>query len=182
MSRIAHEQFTDPAVGEDLAACESEPDLISDPQSVEAVNLREIRRHYDRKTCLPASLVEEEAALSSRAMHRWAEARKASDFSMFQPELEQVLDLMKRKADCYGWAAEGEPWDALAEDYEPGCTAAEVEAVFTPLRVDYFERSSAAGLTKGAGDWQVDFGFGDAPREPGAAPDRPAPADMTRED
>ncbi|MGR3780015.1 MAG: hypothetical protein ACU0DT_01975 [Albimonas sp.] len=38
------------------------------------------------------------------------------------------------------------------------------------------------GLTKGAGDWQVDFGFGDAPREPGAAPDRPAPADMTRED
>ena len=33
-----------------------------------------------------------------------------------------------------GWAEDGEPWDALAEDYEPGCTAADVEQVFKPLR------------------------------------------------
>ncbi len=136
LSRLAHEQFTHPDMGEVLAECEADADLTGQPESPEAVNLRELRRSYDRRTCLPASLVEEEAALSSRAMHRWADARKAADFSMFQPELEQVLDLMKRKAECFGWAADGEPWDALAEDYEPGCTAADVEAVFTPLRRD----------------------------------------------
>ena len=42
--------------------------------------------------------------------------------------------LLQRKAECYGWAEGGEPWDALAEDYEPGCTAVSVSEVFTPLR------------------------------------------------
>ena len=136
LSRLSHESFTHPATGEALAGCEAENDLTADPESVEAVNIREIRRRYDRATCLPAALVEEEAALSSSAMHCWADARKASDFSLFQESLEQVVDLMKRKAECYGWDSSGEPWDALAEDYEPGCTAAEVESVFTPLRKD----------------------------------------------
>ena len=134
LSRLAHEALTAEATGEAIAACESVPELTSDPLSPEAVNIREIRRSYDRATCLPASLVEEEAALSSSAMHIWAEARKSADFATFKPELAKVVDLMKRKADCYGWAEGGEPWDGLAEDYEPGCTAAEVEAVFTPLR------------------------------------------------
>ncbi len=134
LSRLSHESFTDPATGDALSQCESENDLTSDPLSVEAVNIREIRRKYNRATCLPAELVEEEAALSSSAMHCWADARKASDFNLFKNSLEQVLDLLKRKAECYGWDSTGEPWDALAEDYEPGCTAAEVESVFTPLR------------------------------------------------
>ncbi|MCH2133115.1 MAG: carboxypeptidase M32 [Phycisphaerales bacterium] len=136
LSRLAHEAFTSEATGEALSACEAIAELTGDPNAPEAVNIREIRREYDRKTCLPASLVEEEAALSSRAMHKWADARKAADFSMFLPELEEVVALMKRKAECYGWPEGGEPWDALAEDYEPGCTAAEVETVFTPLRKD----------------------------------------------
>ena len=78
LSRLAHESFTHPATGEALAGCEAENDLTADPESVEAVNIREIRRRYDRATCLPAALVEEEAALSSSAMHCWADARKAS--------------------------------------------------------------------------------------------------------
>lgn len=134
LSRLAHEMFTSQQTGEALSACEAVSELTSDPMSPTAVNIREVRRTYDRRTCLPATLVEEEAALSSKAMHVWADARKVSDFSMFRPELEKVVDLMKRKAECYGWAEGCEPWDALAEDYEPGCTAAEVESVFTPLR------------------------------------------------
>jgi Zn-dependent carboxypeptidase len=130
LSRLAHEIFTSQETGEALEACESASELTGDPESPTAVNLREVRRTYDRRTCLPATLVEEEAALSSKAMHVWTDARKGSDFSLFRPELEKVVDLMKRKADCFGWAEGGEPWDALAEDYEPGCTAAEVEAVF----------------------------------------------------
>ncbi|MEE2907880.1 MAG: carboxypeptidase M32 [Planctomycetota bacterium] len=134
LSRLAHEMLTDDATGDALSTCEGVSELTEDVLSPEAVNIRQIRWEYDRRTCLPASLVEEEAALSSSAMHIWTEARKNADFSMFQPELEKVVGLMKRKAECYGWAEGCEPWDALAEDYEPGCTAAEVASVFTPLR------------------------------------------------
>ncbi len=133
-ARLLHEMSTDERIGEWLGECEGDADLVGDPISASAVNLREWRRTYERATKLPASLVEEEALLTSRGQHAWAEARSESDFSQFQPWLEKIVDLLRRKAECYGWADGGEPWDALAEDYEPGCTAAAVKEVFVPLR------------------------------------------------
>ncbi|MCG8511795.1 MAG: hypothetical protein MI741_21480, partial [Rhodospirillales bacterium] len=50
LATMSHEMFTDPAVGEWLDACEADDDLTADSLSVEAVNLREIRRDYDRAT------------------------------------------------------------------------------------------------------------------------------------
>lgn len=134
-SRLYHEMKTNPKNGDLISACESNDDLVGDPTSASAANIREIRHGYDRATKLPASLVEEEAMLSSRGQSAWAEARKNNDFSEFQPWLEKIVNLLQRKAECYGWSEGGEPWDALAEDYEPGCTAASVSEVFTPLRV-----------------------------------------------
>ena len=72
--------------------------------------------------------------MSSSAQHEWAEARKASDFNRFRPWLERLAHLNREKARCYGIPAGGETWDALADGYEPGCRAADVERVFRPLR------------------------------------------------
>ena len=110
---------------------------MSDPTSAMFANIRELRHSYDRATKLPSSLVEEEAMLSSRGQHSWKEARENNEFSEFQPWLEKIVALLQEKAACYGWAEGGEPWDALAEDYEPGCTAVSVSEVFTPLRENF---------------------------------------------
>jgi carboxypeptidase Taq len=134
LARMAHEMATDKRIGDWLAACEGDRSLMADPLSVEAVNVREIRRAYDRATKLPTSLVSELAEASSIGQHEWAEARKASDFNRFKPHLARIIELLRHKAKCFGWAAGGEAWDALADDYEAGCTAAYVETVFTPLR------------------------------------------------
>ena len=134
LASIHHGLATNPRIGDLLAACESQDHLSTDPTSPEAVNIREVRRRYERATKLPTELVEELAQLTSLAHHEWAEARKASDFARFRPWLEKIVELTRRKAECFGWPSDGEPWDALAEDYEAGCTAADVEVVFTPLR------------------------------------------------
>jgi carboxypeptidase Taq len=134
LARLRHETLTSPRVGELIAACEGDDGVVSDGRSAPAVNVREIRRDYDRLTRLPAELVEEEAEVSSLGHHTWTEARRRSDFEHFRPLLERLVGLARRKAECYGWPDGGEPWDALAEDYEPGCTARDVETVFTPLR------------------------------------------------
>jgi len=134
LATLAHQKMTSDAMGDMIATCESTDDIVSDECGDAAVTVRRLRRDYDRATCIPSDLVAEEATLGSQAQHHWAEARRDNDFSRFRPYLEQVVDLLRRKAACYGWAADGEPWDALAEDYEPGCTAAWVESVFTPLR------------------------------------------------
>jgi len=134
LAGMHHAMATDETIDDLLRACESDGDLMADATAPPAVNVREIRRVYDRRRTLPAELVAEEARLTSIGQNTWAEARRQADFAAFQPTLEKIVALVKRKAECFGWPDDGEPWDALAEDYEPSCTAKDVEAVFTPLR------------------------------------------------
>src|SRR6185503_8972411 len=101
LAKVQHQLATDPRIGELLAACEGDRQLLRDPLSPAAVNVREIRRKYERLTKLPAALVEEEAKISSIARHEWAEARKVSDFKRFRPWLERIVALLQRKAQCY---------------------------------------------------------------------------------
>ncbi|MCE2881318.1 MAG: carboxypeptidase M32 [Planctomycetaceae bacterium] len=132
VARMVHERNSSRERGDLIAAVESDGAAMADPETVALV--REARRDYGKATKLPASLVEEMARVSSMAKHEWAEARAASDFKRFAPWLAKLVALLRKQADCYGYAAGGEPWDALADLYEPGCTAAYVAGVFDPLR------------------------------------------------
>ncbi len=138
MARLSHERATSPRVGELLAACEADKSLTGDKSSLAAADLREMRRDYDRATKLPSDLVAELAMVTSQAQDVWKDAREKSDFELFRPWLERVLGLVRRKAECYrgrgGLTREGELYDALIDEYEPRATAAQIEAIFNPLR------------------------------------------------
>src|SRR5262245_60734077 len=76
LAGLLHERATHPRVGEllnELIGC----DLLTDGTSPIAVNVREIRRDYDRLTRLPRAHVEEEAYLTALAQQEWAAAREA---------------------------------------------------------------------------------------------------------
>ncbi|MEM8738286.1 MAG: carboxypeptidase M32 [Planctomycetota bacterium] len=135
LARLTHEMATDPRVGDWLAACEADAGL-SDVGLDSGVNLRAWRHAYDRATKLPAELVVAFSEATSQAKTHWAEARRENDYDRFAPWLDRIVSLCREQAACYGWdrAGGGEAWDALAEGYEPGLTAAAVERVFTPLR------------------------------------------------
>ncbi len=134
LARLSHEHFTDPRIGHWLDTCEADPALTTSPTSASAVNLREIRRDYDKATRLPTDLVEALARTTSEAKAAWVDARRDNNFPGFAPYLRRVVELNIRKAECFGWAGDGEPWDALADGYEAGLNAAYVTSVFTPLR------------------------------------------------
>ncbi len=131
-SRLAHEQATDPRLGDLLADCETNSDLMGDATT--AANLREIRRDYDRACKLPGELVAEMKKTSSMALAAWKAARRDDDFAAFEPWLAKQVDLNRRQAECYGAPAGGELYDALVDDFEPGVTGAELERIFGPLR------------------------------------------------
>ena len=130
IATLTHERKTTPRIGELLATCEaakpSDPDI--------AANLREMRRDYHLATKLPGELVAELAKTTSLAQDAWKEARQKSDFALFAPWLEKVMALTRRKAECYGVPPGGELYDALLDEYEPGMTAREIDAIFIPLR------------------------------------------------
>ncbi|MFM9997113.1 MAG: carboxypeptidase M32 [Phycisphaerales bacterium] len=134
LAGLIHERRTSSRVGELIGACESDRSLTGDSSSAPAASIREFRRDYDLATKLPRDLVEELARLGTQAQQAWKEARTKSDFALFAPWLEKMVALIRRKAECYGWKRDGEAYDALLDEYEPGGTAREVEGIFNPLR------------------------------------------------
>lgn len=148
VSGLVHERATSPRIGELLSQCEADRELMSDPET--AANLREMRRDYDLLTKLPTELVEELARTGSLAQEAWKEARKNSDFAAFAPWLEKMMALSRRKAECLGIPKGGaELYDALLDQYEPGMTSAQIEAIFTPLR-DRLSKFIAEVTSKGS--------------------------------
>ncbi|NIR24986.1 MAG: carboxypeptidase M32, partial [Gammaproteobacteria bacterium] len=87
-----------------------------------AANLREIRHDYDKARKLPTEFVAEFSQTTSHALEAWKAARSDSDFATFQPWLEKLLDLVRRKAEYYGVPEGGEAYDALLDEFEPGMT------------------------------------------------------------
>lgn len=133
LSGKAHELATSPEWRRNLEKAEEE----GSDNMLESANLREFRHHYDRSAKLPRELVEHETTTSSRAKAAWMQARKESDFSLFAPALETLLELARQKADLWGFS--GEPYDALLEEYERGSTTAEVAALFDSCRESIIE-------------------------------------------
>ena len=133
LARLAHQTAVSPRVRDLLAACEADGPFMASG-SAEAANVREMRRDFDKLSKLPESHVAEFAALTAKAQHAWIGARSKSCFADFEPWLRKIVQLSRDRAQLLGIPAGGEPWDALADSYEPDCTAAKVEAVFHPLR------------------------------------------------
>jgi len=131
IARLHHERFTSPRIGELLAQLESS-DLVKDPESDAAANVRNARRDYDRATKVPTELVEEMTKTAVLAQHAWVEARKKSEFKIFQPWLDNTVELKKREAGYVGW--KDHIYDALLDPYEPGESTANLRRVFESLR------------------------------------------------
>ncbi len=135
LASLRHARLTSPRVGDLLA--EAEAALSADERAGDgdaAANLRDTRRRYERERRLPPALVEELSRTEVLAQQAWAEARRTSDFPAFEPWLARTLDLKRRQAECVGYAATGDPYDALLDEYEPGETADRLAGVFDALR------------------------------------------------
>src|SRR5687767_6043481 len=131
LARLAHQQFTHPRIGEMLATVESS-DLVKDRESDAAVNVRELRRSYDRATKIPATLVAELSKTAVLGHHAWIDARKRSDYAAFKPWLAKMLDLRKQEANYVGYKTV--IYDALLDEYEPHETTENLKRVFESLR------------------------------------------------
>ena len=131
LAGILHDRGADPRFGDLLDRVEGS-DLVADPDSPSAVNIRELRREYERERKLPKDLVEESARVATLASQAWADAREAADFRILTPWLDRIFRLARVEADAVGFV--GSRYDAMLEDYEPGMTTPEVTALFAALK------------------------------------------------
>ncbi|MBP7949089.1 MAG: carboxypeptidase M32 [Verrucomicrobiales bacterium] len=123
-----HRLATAPEVGRWLGICE---ETGAEPGSAAETNLRGWRRDHDLAVKIPPELVEEMARTTTAGHHAWIDARKKSEFGIFQPHLEKIVALCRQQADCLGW--EDCRYDALLDQFEPGVRSAEIAALFDDL-------------------------------------------------
>lgn len=128
---LVHQRQTAPILGDWLAELADSP-LATDPTSDTGAVIKHLQRDYDKRTRLPQSLVEELTRTASQGQQIWVAARKADNFSEFQPILEKTVELKKQQAAALGFDAT--PYDPLLDDYEPGETTANIARVLAELR------------------------------------------------
>lgn len=124
MASILHARNADPRIPEWIAAADPKSDM-------DRRNIAEAQRAYDQATSIPARLAEESAKAASEGHMIWAEARANKDFAAFAPALARNIELKREEAACL---ADGDPYDALLDQYEPGAKTSDLSPLLESMR------------------------------------------------
>lgn len=128
LSGITHEMITDPTLGKLIR------ELVADTSlnDVEKRNVQETLRGYEKNLKYSTAFVENMSVAVSNAFQSWDKARKANDFSIYQPYLEKLVELKREESELLGY--EAHPYDAQLDQYEPGARTAALDVVFSDVR------------------------------------------------
>ena len=131
LGKLAQIKFTAPEVGKLLEDLRGEY-AGTNGDSDEAAMVRVASRDYDKAVRVPPEFVAETAIVTTKAHEAWMEARGKSDFSIFRPHLEKIIELTHKYISFFPPA--DHPYDTLLDDYEPGMKTADVKKIFDDLR------------------------------------------------
>jgi carboxypeptidase Taq len=109
--------------------------------------VRVLRRNLDYYLKVPPEIVEEIQRVTTEATVVWRTARKKSEFKLFEPHLEKIVNLERKVAEKLGY--EKHPYNALLDQYEEGFTVGDADAVYSkliPASKKLLAKVTAAGL------------------------------------
>ena len=143
LSKIAQEKFITEEVGRLIDDLKQEFDGAD---TDEAAMVRVAERNYNKAKRVPPSFIAEQAIVTSKAFEAWMEARSKSDFSIFRPHLEKVVELVHKYISFFPTGEH--PYDTLLDDYEPGMKTVDVKAIFDKLRPKQVKLIKAIAASK----------------------------------
>lgn len=128
---LMHKKFTSGEIG--LLLEELKPYASQlDPDSDDARLIQVTADKYKKKLKVPAEWVREFAQVVTLANRDWEQAREQSNFEVFRPALEKIVELRREYASFF--APYDHVYDPLLDDYEPGMKTADVRTIFGSLR------------------------------------------------
>jgi len=81
---------------------------------------------------LPDEFIEKWTKLTNEAQIIWRKAKEESNFELFRPYLEKIVELAKEKAEYLGYKEH--PYDALIDLFEEGWTTKDFEKFFESIK------------------------------------------------
>ncbi len=129
LSGMYHEMATAPHIADWIAKAESE--ALDGEQKIAVA---EFKRSYINRTCLSPIFVQKQTEQRLRCEQLWRLARPNGDWKGFLPALTAVIETMREEAQLRADALKLSPYDALAEQYDPGARVADIAPVFAELK------------------------------------------------
>ena len=111
--------------------------LVESAKKLESLNdlekgiVRVLNREITKQIKIPKELTEAESLERIRGNMAWRVAREKSDFMMYKPHLEKMIEIKKQIAEKIGY--EEHPYDALLDSFEEELTVDELDNVFGAL-------------------------------------------------
>ena len=127
---IAHQHLVAPEVEDLLAEAGASNGNLGEWQRA---NLREMRRRWLHAAAVPGELVEAESRACSECEAVWRRARLQDDFAAVLPGLERILHIEREIATVKGERLGTSPYEALADQYEPGASVAAIDRLFDEI-------------------------------------------------
>jgi len=93
--------------------------------------VRVLDREITKQVKIPKELTEAESLVRIRGNMAWREARAKSDFKMYEPYLEKMIEIKKQIAAKWGY--EKHPYNALLDTFEEQLTVDDLDKVFSAL-------------------------------------------------
>lgn len=127
LSEIIHNKFVGDETQQILSTINK-----SELNEKQRANYREFKREFDRSSQIPTELEKEISETTSEAVDKWAEAREQSNFELFKPYFEKLVELKRRYAEEIN--PDKEPYKVLFKDYEPYIELDVVEDILTEVK------------------------------------------------
>lgn len=91
-----------------------------------------MKRDYDRDKRIPPKVYESFVRAQAESENAWEDAKNASDFSIFAPHLQKMIDLTREMASYTD--PDKEVYDALLDQYETGMDSEIIDRIFGELK------------------------------------------------
>lgn len=121
----------------------------------------ECEKKYNKVANVPADEQKKYVILTSNAEVAWEDAKEKGNFEAFQPYLEKIVDYNRKYVDWVGY--EGNKYNALLDDFEPGLTVEVIDEVFGKLKRELVPLVQA--ISESGNDPETDFLFRHFPKE-----------------
>jgi carboxypeptidase Taq len=128
LTALAHEEATSTVLGDWLQQLKEVKELTIQEQKNIALSLYD----YEKQKKYSNAFVKKLSQVTSTAFQSWVAARKQNDFTIFEKDLDTIIQLKLQEADLLGY--EQHPYDALLNDYDRGATVADNDLYFATLK------------------------------------------------
>lgn len=130
LSSVIHSLITGDGVGDLIKSVRDDSSGLNDWQKS---NVNMMYHDWVHASAVDKNLVTKLSNLSVQTDMMWRKARSMNKYSLLEPYLQKMFDIVRQVAQCKSDFMGVDPYEALVDQFDPGRKISQIDAIFTDL-------------------------------------------------